>query len=112
MNLVADPRHAPLVAEGRFRNVGRVDPLPGWGPVRRRAPADPVAVDVELGQPDSAQDLDDRDLPQPGRRVAPEGLQQAIAVGADGPRVRVTLIKSNAPRRTTFFYLKSGRGAV
>src|SRR4051812_37473918 len=50
---------APWVA-GRCRPklLGRVDPLPGRRQVRRRAPADRVALEVEPRQPDPAQDLD------------------------------------------------------
>src|SRR5512135_621530 len=56
--------------------------------VGRRAPTNPVALEVELGQPDPTQDRDRGDLPQPGRRrVAPEGVQEAVSVGADDLRV-------------------------
>src|SRR5262249_60947683 len=86
MDLVPDPRGATLVAEGRLRVVGRVDPLPGRRQVRRRAPMDAAAFEVELGQPDPAQDLDGGDPPPPGRlRGLPEGLPEVIPVAADEP---------------------------
>ena len=90
MDLVPGPRQAPLVAEGRLRVVRRVDPLARRRQIGRGPPADPAVVEVELRQPDPAQDLDGGDLPQPGRRrVAPEGVQEAIPVAADDLGVRV-----------------------
>src|SRR4051794_30722145 len=91
VDLVPGPRRAPLVAEGRLRVVRRVDPLPGRRQVGRRAPTTPVALEVELSQPDPAQHLDRGDLPQPDRRhVVPEGVEEAIPVGADDLGVRVS----------------------
>jgi hypothetical protein len=84
MHLVRHPRGAPLVAEGGFRVVGRVEPLPRRRQGRRRAPANPIVLDLELAEPDPAQELSRGDLPQPGGRgVAPQRLQEEIPVGAD-----------------------------